>query len=149
MVVSAQQVAHADATTGKFALHLAQSNGFNLPDAFAGKALAAFLGGLVIAQGGGAGVGRGRRERHVGYRGEWFQYTLACFRKSVTNCCNFVRWWAVSRWRKRTFDADGHSACWSRYATDQGACIANAVIRQSHTIGELNAPSLGATTWPS
>lgn len=117
MVVSAQQVAHADAATGKFALHLVHGNGFNLPDAFAGKALAAFLGGLVIAQGGGAGVGRGRRERHVGYRGEWFQYTLACFRKSVTNCCNFVRLWAVSRWRKRTFDADGHGDQLHRLAT--------------------------------
>ena len=93
MVVSAEQVAHANATAGEFALHLAQGNGFNLPYAFAGQGLAAFLGGLVIAQGGGAAVGRGRRERvrHVGYRGEWCQYTVACFYKSVTNCCNFVR----------------------------------------------------------
>lgn len=105
MVVSAQQVAHADATTGKFALHLAHGNGFNLPNAFAGQGLAAFLGGLVIAQGG-AGVGRRRGGCvcHGGYRGEWCQHTVACFRKSVTNCCNFVRWWAVFRWRKRTFE---------------------------------------------
>lgn len=118
MVVSAQQVAHADATAGEFALHLAHGNGLDLPYAFARQGLAAFLGGLVIAQGG-AGVGRRRRERvrHVGYRGEWCQYTVACFCKSVTNCCNFVRWWAVSRWRKRTFDADGHGDQLHRLAT--------------------------------
>lgn len=92
MVVSAQQVAHADATAGEFALHFAHGNGLDLPYAFARQGLAAFLGGLVIAQGG-AGVGRGMGGGvgHGGYRGEWLEYTVACFCRLVTNCCNFVR----------------------------------------------------------